>query len=72
MGEVARGPQEARGQRDQLALRGDRAVVLEPGEHDLLDPLHIEELEGERAPAGPVEALEAVALSQAQELLGLA
>ena len=72
MGEVLGRAQEAGGERDQLALRGRRVRAIETGEHDLLDALHIQKLEGERATASGVEALEAVALSEPHELLGLA
>ena len=72
MGEVIRGSQEASGERNQLALRGRRVRAIETGEHDLLDALHIQQIEGERATASGVEALEAVALSEPHELLGLA
>jgi hypothetical protein len=72
VGEVIGGAQKTGGERDELALRGRRVGAIEAGDDDLLDALHIEELEGERAAARRVEALEAVALPEPQELLGLA
>ncbi len=69
---MVRGAEEAGRERDQLPLRGRRIVAVEARDHDLLDALDVEELEGQCPAAGGVESLEAVALGQAQELLRLA
>ena len=64
MGEVIRGAQEAGRERDELALGRRRIVAVEAGDHDLLDALDVEELEGQCTAAGGVESLEAVALGE--------
>ena len=73
MGEVPCGTQEA-GVVEQQELSRDVRVTegLEAVLDDVLEALHVDEVEGQRAAAGGVEAGEAVLVAEAQELLGLA
>jgi hypothetical protein len=69
--EVRRGAQEARGEERQLPRRV--GVEWDEGVPDhALDPPDVHHVEGEGSSTGLVHALRAVAIAQAQELLGLA
>ena len=63
---------EARRERDDGAARARGRLVLEGGADNGLHAADVDELEGEGARAGGVDAGSAVALGQPQELLGLA
>src|SRR2546427_12796519 len=63
---------EARRERDDGAARAGGRLVLEGGADNGLHAAEVDELEGEGARAGGVDAGGAVALGQPQELLGLA
>ena len=55
------------------ARGGDvRLVAIEPPQDDLLDAMHVDELEAERAATGRLQGGNAVAVDEAEELLGLA
>lgn len=72
MGEAVGGTQEARGEQHELpARRLGVDLAFELVLDDLLDAAGVEQLEVHGPPAGSVDALAAVLVRQAQELLGL-
>ncbi len=71
MGNALRGPREARGQRAEGAALGRAGLALQGGAEDPLHAAAVEQLKGQSPRTGRVDARGAVALRQAQELLGL-
>jgi hypothetical protein len=75
VGEALCGPREAAGQGDHPSLSGfarEKLELLEVLAQDGFDAPDVDEVEGEGALTGDLEAMEAVLLAQAQELLALA
>jgi hypothetical protein len=75
MDEALRSTQEAALDRDDPALapfRGEEVELFEVLAHDGLDAFDVEELEGERSLTGLLQAVDAEAVDESQELLGLA
>ncbi len=66
------GAQEAGREQHELSRRLGVAERFEAVHDDAFETLDVDEVEGERAAAGRVEAREAVLVAEAQELLGLA
>lgn len=71
--EVRAGPREAARQQQELAGGvGIRRGLGECVDDDALDLVDVDEVEGQGAGAGAIDALGAIASAQTQQLLGLA